>query len=291
VAAAGEFLMSRHRHTVNVRADGLQAVLGPLLRDRRVVTAVLVDVDSGMVLDAWSSHLTRVELEQLGAGQAELVRTARAGASGPDPECEIVVSHGDGWHHVVRTVPDPHGDRLALGVVVAGRRRVLERARRRLRVVSAPALTAGPTMSRRPAALALPPPTAPLPGPVPPSPAGPARTGPPPAEAPALPQPRAPRTPADREDAALLTLGDGYRADGVRGALALGADGLRPGPVALDGGGRRPGPPILRAVPPSAVPPGALSPAGPDPDRPRAPLSALAPGPRRVPPTDGRSPA
>ena len=41
----------RHRHAINVRADGLATVLAPLLTDTRVRAAALVDVDSGMVLD------------------------------------------------------------------------------------------------------------------------------------------------------------------------------------------------------------------------------------------------
>jgi hypothetical protein len=254
--------VARHRHTVNVRADGLQAVLGPLLRDRRVVTAVLVDVGSGMVLDAWSSHLGRAELEVLGAGHAELVRTARGGpVPVPDlPGCEVVVSHGDGWHHVVRTVPDPHGDDLALAVVVAGGRRVLERARRRLRVVSTPALTAGPTMSRRPGAPAPPGPV-PVPSGRDAGPVGPAGGRPPAPPRPVGPDPAVSGpSRAGREDPALFSLGGAFRQDAARVA-DVGGDvlPLRPSPV-------------LRAVPPAAES---------HPDRPRAPLSALAPGPRR----------
>ncbi|GAA3235707.1 hypothetical protein GCM10017691_33300 [Pseudonocardia petroleophila] len=304
--------MSRHRHTVNVRADGLRAVLGPLLRDRRVVTAVLVDVDSGMVLDAWSSHLGRTELELLGAGHAELVRTARGGARGPDQGCEVVVSHGDDWHHVVRTVPDPHGDHLALAVVVAGRRRVLERARRRLRVVSTPALTAGPTMSRRPDALRRPDPEA-VPEVAPDArgggapmsvasgsaragsgAAGPAAVGGVRRPDPDGPGPdgrgqhgsgqdgSGPVRPGSggrtREDAALLSLGGAFRPEGPRAALDLGGDVLPPRA------------PVLRAVPPTATapaPPGPVPRSDRRPDRPRAPISALAPGPRRQHPADG----
>ena len=46
--------MARHRRPVNVRDDGLPAVLGPLVTDGGVERAVLLDVDSGMVLDAWA---------------------------------------------------------------------------------------------------------------------------------------------------------------------------------------------------------------------------------------------
>lgn len=279
--------MSRHRHTVNVRADGLEAVLGPLLRDRRVVTAVLVDVDSGMVLDAWSSHLGRAELESLGARHAELVRVAdddpQAGAEGPGA-CEIVVSQGGRWHQVVRTVPDPHGDRLALAVAVTGGRWVLERVRRRLRVVSSAALTAGPTVARRPG-------DGPVPGPTP-APAPPVRHPTVAARVPwsltapgagadvpaAEPVDGGPRPAAVRGDAALLSLGDAPRRAAARAAAAL--DSLHPPRQPADS--RQPGPsgpPALRAVPPhGGPPPGSWA------DRPRAPISALAPGPRRDPP-------
>ena len=46
--------MARHRRPVNVRDDGLPAVLGPLITVGGVERAVLLDVDSGMVLDAWA---------------------------------------------------------------------------------------------------------------------------------------------------------------------------------------------------------------------------------------------
>ena len=145
--------MGRHRHAVNVRADGLATVLGPLLRDPRVRAATLVDVDSGMVLDACAGEGAAGDgaggdLEMLGAGHAELVRVVLALLAGP--ECEVVVGAGGSRHHVARVVPDPHGDRLALSVVVDGPRRAVERARKRLRQVSAAAITAGPTTTRRP---------------------------------------------------------------------------------------------------------------------------------------------
>ena len=76
--AAGRFV-GRHRHVVNVRADGIAVVLGPLLRDERIVAAALVDVDSGMVLDAWSAAGAAAgspDLELIGAQHAEIVRNA-----------------------------------------------------------------------------------------------------------------------------------------------------------------------------------------------------------------------
>jgi len=165
--------VGRHRHVVNVRADGIAVVLGPLLSDVRITAAALVDVDSGMVLDAWSAagpdadatatpDVRPPDLELLGAQHAEVVRCAlallRSWPSGdghqPDnPEadtCEVVLGTDGGQQHLLRTVPDPHGDRLALSVVVDGPPRVLERVRRRLRSISVDALTAGPSMTRRP---------------------------------------------------------------------------------------------------------------------------------------------
>lgn len=158
--------MERRRHVVNVRVDGLAPVLGGLLRDVRVRSAALVDVDSGMVLDAWTSDhtgadhtgadQTGADLEVQAAGHADLVRVALGvlgGSVRPPGHCELVVGEGDGAHHVLRVVPDSHGGLLALAVVVVGPEHVVTRVRRRLRRVSAAALTAGPSMVRRPSAM------------------------------------------------------------------------------------------------------------------------------------------
>ena len=151
--------MGRHRHLVNVRADGIAVVLGPLLRDVRIVAAALVDVDSGMVLDAWSAADAATgppDLELIGAQHAEIVRCALhllrtwPGGGGATGSCEVVLGADGGVRHLLRTVPDPLGDRLALAVVVDGPQRVLDRVRKRLQAVSVDALTAGPSMTRRP---------------------------------------------------------------------------------------------------------------------------------------------
>jgi hypothetical protein len=152
--------MGRHRHAVNVRSDGLATVLGQLMQDKAIRAALLVDVDSGMILDACGPQACGigVDQEQLGAAHGDLMRLAlgpavAAGASGqPDQhrDCEIVVSRDDGQHLVLRLLPDPYGDRLALSVLIDGPGRALRRTRRQLREVSASALTAGPTTSLRP---------------------------------------------------------------------------------------------------------------------------------------------
>jgi hypothetical protein len=63
--------VARHRRPVNVRDDGLTAVLGPLVTVGGVERAVLLDVDSGMVLDAWACGEAPGDAES--AGSAETV--------------------------------------------------------------------------------------------------------------------------------------------------------------------------------------------------------------------------
>lgn len=144
--------MGRHQHLTCVRSDGLSAVLRPLLDDRSIVAATLVDVDSGLVLDGYvdapDEHPSLADLELLGASHADMVRAAAA-VAGP-ALAELTVSTDDGHHHVLHAVPDPHGDRLVVAVVVRGAARHVARARRRLRTVSVDALTAGPSLAKRP---------------------------------------------------------------------------------------------------------------------------------------------
>ncbi|WP_116707450.1 hypothetical protein [Actinomycetospora cinnamomea] len=135
-----------------MRSDGLSAVLKPLLDDRRILAATLVDVGSGLILDGYADDPSLADLELLGAGHADLVRASDALGTADDtgPRAELTVDTGDGRHHLLHAVPDPHGDRLVVAVVVRGAARHVERARRRLRQVEVEALTAGPTLQRRP---------------------------------------------------------------------------------------------------------------------------------------------
>jgi hypothetical protein len=146
--------VGRHRHVITVRADGLATVLGPLMQDSHVVAAALADIDSGMVLDACTTEPAGVDLEVLGAGHAELMRAAlgllRLAPTDDVSGAELALTTLGGRHHILRVVPDPHGDRLVLSVVVDGSRWSRERIRRRLRRLSVGALTAGPSMTRRP---------------------------------------------------------------------------------------------------------------------------------------------
>jgi hypothetical protein len=131
----------RHRRPLNIRDDGLPAVIGPLVTVGGVDMAVLLEVDSGMVLDAWVRGGLG-DAEALGAGHADVVRALLA-VAGP-PVRELVLSEGCHRHHLVRCVTDPSGGRLALAVVVAGSSRIVRRTRRRLRALPDVCLTTGP---------------------------------------------------------------------------------------------------------------------------------------------------
>lgn len=130
-----------------MRSDGLSTVLESLLADRRVVAATLVDVGSGFLLDACTRDDGLADLELLGAAHADLARTGAILAPGGGG---VVLETPDGRVHVLREVADPHGDRIVLAAVVRGPARVVARVRQRLAEVPVEALTAGPTLQRRP---------------------------------------------------------------------------------------------------------------------------------------------
>ncbi|MCD2188037.1 hypothetical protein [Actinomycetospora soli] len=133
-----------------MRSDGLSTVLESLLADRRVVAATLVDIGSGFLLDACTRDDGLADLELLGAAHADLARAGAVLAPGGGAGGGLVVETGDGRVHVLREVPDPHGDRIVLTAVVRGPARVVARVRQRLAEVPVEALTAGPTLQRRP---------------------------------------------------------------------------------------------------------------------------------------------
>ncbi len=117
-----------------------------------MVAATLVDLGSGFILDACTRDAELTDLELLGAGHAELARAAPAvTAERPGVGAALTVETDDGRVHLLRAIPDPHGDALALGVVVvAGNARAVARTRQRMAAVPVEALTMGPSLQRRP---------------------------------------------------------------------------------------------------------------------------------------------
>jgi hypothetical protein len=146
---SGSGRAGRHRAAASVRTDGLLAALADLRGSGGIAAAALVDVESGLVLDGYTTGAAAPDLELLGAAHAELLGAAAALAE-PGAEVEVLVAHSDDLHHLLRLVPDPHGDRLGLSVVVRGPRRHAARLLQRLRTVPVAALTAGPAVNRRP---------------------------------------------------------------------------------------------------------------------------------------------
>jgi hypothetical protein len=132
--------VARHRRPITVRDDGLAAVVDPLVTACAIDVAVLVDVESGMLLDAWVRGGLG-DAETLGAAHADTVRALLC--AGP-PATELILSEDDRRHHVLRSVADPSGGRMVLAVVVTGSPRLLRRVRSKLREVPEACLTAGP---------------------------------------------------------------------------------------------------------------------------------------------------
>lgn len=123
---------------VTVRDDGILAALAPVIAGCGVEVAVLVDVDSGMLLDAWSPG---GDPEALGAAHADVVRALIAAGT---PAGELVLTQDGCRHHLVRCLADPVGGRLALAAVVRGSSWVVRRTLKRLREVPDGCLMAGP---------------------------------------------------------------------------------------------------------------------------------------------------
>lgn len=142
--------MGRFVETVAGERDA-SARLARLLDDWSVVGAALVDVDSGMALATHDGRAGGLDLELVGAAHADLVRgtfDTLAALHPSGPPTELVLSHGDGLHHLVRAVADPFGGRLALVVIVSGPQRTVTRMRRALRRIGADALVPRPASAR-----------------------------------------------------------------------------------------------------------------------------------------------
>jgi hypothetical protein len=135
--------VARHRRPITVRDDGLATVVDPLVTACAIDVAVLVDVESGMLLDAWVRDGIG-EVETLGAAHADAVRALLAAGA---PATELILSEDDTRHHILRSVVDPSGGRLVLAVVVTGSPRLLRRVRSKLREVPEACLTAGPSLA------------------------------------------------------------------------------------------------------------------------------------------------
>lgn len=254
--------MGRHRHAVAARTDGLAAVLGPLFLDPRIRSAALLDVDSGMVLDVCgpdtavgrtgrgvaAAHDHRDEVR--GAAHAELVRIALILAPNAGGRLGLVLEAGPD-RHVLRTVADPHGGRLALSVVVRGPDRAVRRVRKLLEEVSDSALTAGPSTAVRPGSAGW---------------AATPTTSEPAADHPApVPLP----TPAVRPDAAPASGPPWFSPPGPSGFGPPDPPGFSP-----------PGPPPRSGpMPPSALPAGPPPRSGPPSPRPPLPRPPLPPAP------------
>ena len=133
-------------------------MLRPLLDERGIVAATLADVGSGLLLDGWTDTPELPDLDLLAASHVDMVRAARGLSDGDAGEVTVVLGR---CHHLLADVPDPHGDRLVLAVVVDGGRGRVARARRRLReATSSAGLTAGPDLALRPVEGAWSPPPA-----------------------------------------------------------------------------------------------------------------------------------
>jgi hypothetical protein len=130
---------------VSVRDDGLAAVIRPARRVLRDRPGRLVEVDSGMVLDAWVRGGPG-EVAGGDAGRSAPDTRTSCGRCSPSPGRPPVSwsSPSGHRHHLVRCVADPAGGRLALAVVVVGPSRVVRRTRRHLRQLPDASLTAGP---------------------------------------------------------------------------------------------------------------------------------------------------
>ncbi|GAA4555786.1 hypothetical protein [Pseudonocardia xishanensis] len=131
----------------------LRTAAADVLRRPEVLAAALVDVASGLTLDAVTADRARLDVEAVAAAQVEAMRGAAelSRVLRGDPT-ELVVRQGNAVLHVLRPLPDPGSAAgLLLSVLVAAPERNLRRVRKALDRVDPRALVpAAPPVAPRP---------------------------------------------------------------------------------------------------------------------------------------------
>jgi len=112
----------------------LRAAAHEVLRRPEVLAVALVDVASGLTLDAVTADRARLDVEAVAATQVEALRgCVELGRVLRGTPTEVVVRQGTAVLHVLRPVPDPGSAAgLLLSVLVAAPERNLRRVRKAL---------------------------------------------------------------------------------------------------------------------------------------------------------------
>ncbi|MEU7819153.1 hypothetical protein, partial [Pseudonocardia sp. NPDC049154] len=109
----------------------LRVAAKEVLRQPSVLACALVDVESGLTLDAETADRARLDTEAVAAAQAEVIRAAQALAQVVrGAPAEVVVKQGSAVLHLIRLLPDPVGPGLVLSVLVLTPERNLRKVRR-----------------------------------------------------------------------------------------------------------------------------------------------------------------
>ncbi|WP_344740856.1 hypothetical protein, partial [Pseudonocardia halophobica] len=109
----------------------LRVAAKEVLRQPSVLACALVDVESGLTLDAETADRARLDTEAVAAAQAEVIRAAQALAQVVrGAPAEVVVRQGSAVLHLIRLLPDPAGPGLVLSVLVLTPERNLRKVRR-----------------------------------------------------------------------------------------------------------------------------------------------------------------
>ncbi|MCE3554773.1 hypothetical protein LWC33_25390 [Pseudonocardia sp. RS11V-5] len=109
----------------------LRVAAKEVLRQPSVLACALVDVESGLTLDAETADRARLDTEAVAAAQAEVIRAAQALAQVVrGAPAEVVVKQGTAVMHLIRLLPDPAGPGLVLAVLVVTPERNLRKVRR-----------------------------------------------------------------------------------------------------------------------------------------------------------------